>query len=414
MENPSNSSPLTLSFFDDVVRSGAGYAVTCRLQPNGEEPGGFVSPPTYAKSGIPYNQYQRQEGAETVLCVCLNSIGAEANAMEHALQEAREAGDVALPLPQIVFDPGVEKLEKLTTSQMGHRSCDARLLYSEIDGVPYRESEVGTAILESSHSNMTGVSRYAPLDVLFGMWDSHDHTVSRRVRPALKLARLITAEIHGIGISIRDSGAQLSDVADFASDLPLIKGYGDDLFAELSVKEGKNEAATAGFAQTPAYEENRGGVSMRHGLYESNFSAGLLRGYKFPTDDGQRVPGRDHAARVLFLSLGLLVQTIRLERGFYLRSGCDLVAEDDPKFIFYGRSMKSVLFEGPVSASSALALFEQALQKAKEQGFEWGGETISVLASKNFQKRLRANLEYTSDKAEKKTTKKKAVKKGNG
>jgi len=246
------------------------------------------------------------------------------------------------------------------------------------------------------------------------VWDSHDPTISRKVRPALKIARLITAEIHGIGISIRDRGAQLSDVADFASDLPLTKGYGDDLFAELDVKEGKQAAATAGFAQTPAYKEHQGGVSMKHGLYESNFSAGLLRGYKFPTEDGQRVPERDHAARVLLLSLGLLVQTTRLERGFYLRSGCDLVAEDDPKFVFYGRSMKSVLFEGSVSASSALALFEQALEKAKEQGFEWGGETISALASENFQKRLRADLEHTSDKTEKKTTKKKAVKKGNG
>ena len=218
---------LTLDILNEAVRAGAGYAVSCRLQANAVTPGGFVKPPTYAKEKsdkVPYNLYERREDGSTVPCVSLNSIGAEANCMEEAFQEARESGALTVPLPVLVFDPVVEGLEKKTTSEMGHRSCDARLLFSEIDGVDYRESEVGSAILNSSRDNMTGAFRWAPLDLVLGEWDSHDHTVAAKqrakVRAPLKIARLITAEVHGIDITIRDSGAQLSDVADFSDDFP--------------------------------------------------------------------------------------------------------------------------------------------------------------------------------------------------
>jgi len=384
----SNPDHLTIQDLNQLLHDRGLCSVEAKLQPPAR---GFVNPPTYAKTGCPYNLYQRHEEGQDVPCVCLNNVGAEANLMKQALYDAVDEGVIKMPFPRLVYKPGIEGMPELTARDMAHRVFDARFVHSEIGGVPFCESKVGKAIVESERDNMTGFLLWAPLDIPFGGWDSHHHFTEalkrqRRIKPDYREGRVVTAEIHGIGILVRDRAVQLQNTANFPKDFPL-KGYDDGYFDELEVRQGKEPAAVAGLTQAPAVDAQKGGVHMKYALYSAWHSGGLLRRMKFPRDDGKRLPEREHAARLLLLTLGLLAQTLRFDEGFYLRSGCDLILEEEPVFTLYGTSMKSAQRK-VVSTPIVLPLFEEALAHAKNQGFEWEDRVIEAVPKKGMRKRL--------------------------
>src|SRR5690554_2575020 len=121
-------------------------ALRCRteLQPAGG-PGDKVFPPTY--SGAAYATERRRVSGreEPVECVLLDSVPSQANRMEEALQQAVDEGRLTIPIIEVDFTEAdlLTEVGKVTSLQAPHRIADAILRDSLLDGVPFRQSEVG-------------------------------------------------------------------------------------------------------------------------------------------------------------------------------------------------------------------------------------------------------------------------------
>lgn len=400
---------MTLSqHLDTLVRTGNGWTLAGRLSPLSEFGGAFVQPSTHSsKDGkgkqqfqSPYLLMQRRMENQDVACVTLNTVQAEANVNEEVLERKIREEAFNLFFPQIRLDIPQLGLN-LSTAELPHRCVAAQLRDAEIDGVGYRESDIGTAILNSCSHDMTGIYRYDPRSILHGVWDSHafvpEKTQRQKTNQTLRLQRFLNSEITGVGVRVRDRRAQLNDPLHFSADLPLKDAdlYKDEYYRH--VKEDK--PSSAGLSSVPAGTPGQGGVSMDYAIFENNAAMGVLRGYRFPIS-GEHDKERDHAARVVIASLGLLALSLRVEAGFALRSGCDLLWDELPEFKFYGRCRKEVIFQGEVSPAEAYAVYEKAYAKAKDMGLGWEDRVYTLTPCEAFQKRIAKNLEWTSDKSE--------------
>lgn len=205
---------LTLTTLTSAVGNAAAFRCRRRLQPAGGE-GDKVFPPTFAGAVYAIEQ-RRVPGRETpVTCVLLDSVQSQANRMELALQEAVDAGKVRLPVVEVDFtDYGptgdveadkkanrlIDAVGKVTSLQVPHRLADAILRDSELDGVPFRQSETGRALNTVSLANATPLFELCPTALIFGMWDS----TGPKGGLGPKFERAIVSEIVGIGAEIGD------------------------------------------------------------------------------------------------------------------------------------------------------------------------------------------------------------------
>src|SRR6266478_6833599 len=80
---------IILKDLQEAVSSAAAFRSRTRLQPAGGE-GDKVFPPTYA--GAVYAREERQINGGKVPCVLLDSVQAQANRLEEALQRALDTG----------------------------------------------------------------------------------------------------------------------------------------------------------------------------------------------------------------------------------------------------------------------------------------------------------------------------------
>jgi CRISPR-associated protein Csb1 len=132
---------LTLSDVEAAVSTGAA-AFRCRrrLQPGGGE-GDKVFPPTFMGAVYAIEQRRVPGHEQPVTCVLLDSVQSQANRMEQALQDALDAGEIAVPVVEVDFSDAdlVEPLAKITSLQAPHRLADAILRDSQSGGKPFRD-----------------------------------------------------------------------------------------------------------------------------------------------------------------------------------------------------------------------------------------------------------------------------------
>jgi len=79
----------------------------------------------------------------------------------------------------------------LTSLEFPHRSADAYLRDSTVDGVPFDHSEVGRALQAADLTNASSLFAYDPGSLVFGAWNSH-----RKGRQA-KIPRIYSSELVG-------------------------------------------------------------------------------------------------------------------------------------------------------------------------------------------------------------------------
>jgi CRISPR-associated protein Csb1 len=200
--------PIDLTF-DMLSKAIAGHAaaIRCRstLQPAAGE-GTKVFPPTH--SGGVYASEQRRlplkdKPGEThvVDCVLLDSVQSQANRIEDALQQAIDDGKLKMPLIVVNFGNAVADVQRVTSLQAPHRAADAILrdsLTNQKDNkgkpLPFRKSDVGKAITDSSLANATGLFCYCPHALFLGVWDS----TGPKGGLGAKFARALVSEIVGI------------------------------------------------------------------------------------------------------------------------------------------------------------------------------------------------------------------------
>jgi CRISPR-associated protein Csb1 len=402
---------LTLDIVKQAVAgTAAAFRRVVELQPAGG-PGAKVFPPTY--EGGKYATEKRRINGEQVDCVLLDSVQSQANRMELALQEAIDEKPPRISLPIITVDfSGTEApfIGRITSLEAPHRIADAILRDSEwADGtgkkLPFRKTPAGAALDTVSLQNATALFGYCPTALVFGMWDS----TGIRGGLGVKFPRAIVSEIIGIGalpgqrtggrldplqISSKAGPVYETEDRDWTLDPakarlekgnPVEKGKGQSKGKPSAILHGnvtpslvvqKNEngkPVDKSGAPTNRADEwiPIGGFTIDRAQQITLISLPTLRRLRFPVNGNNNA---DLQGRVALTTLALCAATLSGEKGYNLRSQCDLhVPSSMPEWEILGQKETFVL-----SAEDAVKLFNQAVEEAKSAGLPWNSAGMTL------------------------------------
>ncbi len=384
---PSAGAHLDLKTLHAVV-SGRAVAIRCRtiLQP-AAGPGTKIFPPTHA-GGVYATEKRRLPGhVEPVDCVLLDSVQSQANRIEDALQQAIDEGRLEMPLIVVNFGNSVADVQRVTSLQAPHRAADA-ILRDSLTGdkddkgkpLPFRKSEVGRAITDSSLANATGLFRYCPHALFLGVWDS----TGPKGGAGAKFARALVSEIVGIDAVVGKKTSSRIDPLQTRAAAKVVK------LKDGSWKLAEEEKAKDAFSPSEINHGNippdvsDGSVTIAHAEHTAVLSLPQLRRLRFPLNgaldkDTKKQAEIDNAARTVLAALSLVGLTLSLERGSDLRSRCLLFPEGPLSFELLETPGKP----SPIALDSvgAIAIYNEAVKAAVNLGLPWQTKAITLTPS---------------------------------
>jgi CRISPR-associated protein Csb1 len=382
----SETKTLSLEVLQHAV---AGHAAAFRCVTEYQPAGGVgdkVFPPTY-EGGKYATEKRVVESGEVVDCVLLDSVQSQANRMELALLEACREGRIALPLVTVRFDDArLQKKFTVTSLEAPHRVADALLRDSLLDGVIFRKSTLGKMLDTTDVKNATSLYGLNPTALVFGLWDS----TGPRGGLGAKFQRALVSEMvgyqaqDGVKTSSRIDPAQIMKGASLVYDRAE-KGEGvpawtldaalaskDKNQARKLGKDGKPSEANHGNV-TPGIES--GGFTLSHAKQTTVLSLATLRRLRFPLNGGPDfTPAADQAARTVLAALGLLGAVLAREEGADLRSRCQLFPTQAFTWELLDNPGEAEHQTFTLTGDAAVALFNAAVQAAKDAGLPWEGE----------------------------------------
>lgn len=371
--------------YDTLHKAVSGTAAALRsrtkLQPAGGE-GDKVFPPTYA--GAVYAKEERQINGAKVPCVLLDSVQAQANRLEEALQRSLDSG-VLKDLPVLNVDfTGLGLLDevgRVSSLEAPHRIADAILRDSLHGGQSFRKSELGKSLDQASLQNATPLYKLCPTALVFGLWDS----TGPKGGLGAKFQRALVSEIIGVNAQIGVKTSSRIDPLQMRAAAKVIKKA--DGSYELAGDKAKDavspsEVNHGNIPPDITKEGGAGGATIDYAEQTVVLSLPALRKLRFPVD-GKTTPERDAAARTVLAALALTAAALAAESGFDLRSRCLLWPTD---------AMKWELLEKPgqkpteftLTAESAIKLLGEAVAAAEKQGLIWQKEPVKLTPSPNL------------------------------
>jgi CRISPR-associated protein Csb1 len=381
---------LTVHLLRDAVQHAVAFRSRRRLQPGGGE-GDKVFPPTFAGAVYAIERRHVAQRTDPVQCVLLDSVQSQANRMELALQEAVDAGELAMPLLVVDFsdhDPTgdveadqaagrlIDRVGKITSLQLPHRLADAILRDSELDGVEFRKSEHGKALNTASLTNATPVFAVCPTALVFGMWDS----TGPKGGLGAKFERAMVSEVVGIGAQwhedYRARGVR-RDPLEIRRAVKVVKENTGAWKVADSAK-GAVEPSKINHSSVP-FDSKNSGVTIEYAEQLTTLSLICLRRLKFPLQ-GKQDPSVDVAARTVLAALGLCAATLAFESGMGLRSRCLLCPEGPMHWELLGSpGAEPKVYSLP--SSSAIELLQQAVSAATSAGLPWDTTPVTLKPS---------------------------------
>lgn len=371
-----------------------------RLMP-AEGPGGKVFPPTHV-GGIYAWEQRRLPDDKIVNTVLLDSVQSQANRMEQALLQAYQAGKIKLPMIQVDFSERLPDVGIITTLDAPHRIADAIFRESKLGDARFRDSEVGQAFISSTTRNATGLFRYCPHSLIFGVWDSGN----LEGKGGNRFQRAVVSEIVGInaeaGVRTRsridplvlsnpelyqtpDGGWTIFQDQAAKDDKDSPKKYGKKL-SELNlgnvtpdlVRYGGDRPIRTKNDQIRPDDVLAGGVTIDHAVQTYVLSLPALRRLGFPVKGIERSETElNNAARTVLAALALASFCHMQEQGYDLRSRCLLIPESGiPSFELIGNDGCTETFD--LSAAEADDLYSQAVAKAKALGLPYQEKVINL------------------------------------
>ncbi len=405
--------------------AGRAAAFRCRaaLQPAAGE-GTKVFPPTYAGSVYAVEQRRVPGRDDPVDCVLLDSVQSQANRMEEALQEAVDAGRISLPVIEVDFEPFfpgedrsddmrlVDPVGKVTSLQAPHRIADAILRDSLLDGVPFRQSEIGRAVDRVSLRNTTPLFELCPTALLLGMWDS----TGPKGGLGAKFERAMVSEIVGIDavfgtktssridpLGIQLKAGPLYESKDGAWTLDESEAKREKNKPSMLGKDGRPSEANHGNVTPSLSDFDRasdrylaGGVTIKSAEQTIVLSLPALRRLRFPVD-GQHDPERDVAGRTVIAALGLCAAALADESGLDLRSRCLLYPDADLSWELLDRPTGG---EFTVPADEATELLTVAVAAARDAGLPWRDEPLRLTPSDSLVKLVVKSQRLSAEQTE--------------
>ena len=403
---------LTVEDLRSAVADGA-VALRSRtvLQPAGGK-GTKVFPPTYADAVYATEKRRLPGHPDPVECVLLDSVQSQANRMEEALQQAVDDGRLRLPVIETDFTPNfpgedqpealrlLDPVGKVTSLQVPHRIADAILRDSELDGTPFRQSDVGAAIDRVGTQNATALFDLCPTALLFGMWDS----TGPKGGLGAKFERALVSEIVGInavyGVKtssrIDPLGIQLKAGPLYATSnggwtLDEASARQQKKKPVMLGKDGRPSEANHGNITPSLSERDRntneyvaGGVTIDYAAQTVVISLPALRRLRFPVD-GTLSRDADNAARAVLAALGLCAATLAAEAGLDLRSRC-LLWPTEPLSWELLEKPGSEPIRVSLDSNAAIGLLTDSVEAAKNSGLPWREEPVVLTPSEQLVK----------------------------
>lgn len=453
------STKLTLQALSNTI-NGTAAAFRCRteLQPAGGV-GDKVFPPTYA--GAVYAIEQRQifdadgKNPQTKTCVVLDSVQAQANRMEEALQAALDAGRVKVPVLSVDFTGLglLDEVGRVTSLEAPHRVADAILRDSLLNGQPFRKSELGKQLDAASLQNATPLYQLCPTALVFGIWDS----TGPKGGLGAKFQRSLVSEIIGVNAQIgKRTGSRIDPLEIYRQAGPIFRTNEDwkekegdwtidpekaarnakgKLILFKKTKEGE-DIIIADDAKLPdqaapsainhgnippdfgRYQDNKsgtpdpvsgrdsiikdsiapGGVTIDHAEQTIVLSLPALRRLRFPVD-GKTTVERDNAGRTVLVALALTAAALAAESGFDLRSRCLLWPTGPLTWELLATPGKPTE-KLTITSEDAIALLKEAVAAAEKVGLEWQSEPIPLKPAPNMIALLKRSQEIGAKNAE--------------
>ncbi len=339
-----------------VTGNTAALRLVTKLQPIGD-PSDKVAPPTYAVErearGAKYARERRVIGAIKVEkggteveesvevdTVLLDSVQAQANDMEEALQRAYDDGLLDLPMVQVDFPESLPDIGRISALEAPHRLADAIVRDSTLDGVAWTKTEQGKRFSTASTKDASALLELCPTALIFGVWDSTGEAGGLGV----KFARALVSEIVGFGSVLGEKTASRIDPLGIEREGVTIYEHPTDgwtLNRDDAVKNPrtgepvliKKKDSTGGAKDgspsiinhgniAPSIDDTAGGVSIRFAQQITVLSLSRLRMLRFGP---KASPEAQKAARVYLAALGLAAIACQREQGYWLRSRCELV-----------------------------------------------------------------------------------------
>jgi len=378
-----------------------------RLTP-AEGPGGKIFPPTHL-GGIYAWEQRRLADDKVITTVLLDSVQSQANRMEQALLRAYQAKQLQLPLLQIDLSDEFPDVGIITTLDAPHRIADALFRESKLDGVRFRDSEVGKAFISSTTRNATGLFQYCPHALIFGVWDSG----SLEGKGGNRFQRAVVSEI--VGINAEAGVRTRSRIDPFVLSNPPLYQMPDEggwtIFPEKAALDEKgNPMKYKKLSElnlgnvTPdlvRYDPKDGksirtknelirpddvlpgGVTIDYAVQTMVLSLPALRRLSFPVKGKEKAETeRNNAARTVLAALALAGFCHLQEQGYDLRSRCLLIPDGHTPFEMIGNDGKIESFD--LSATEADTLYAEAVEKAKALGLPWQEEPIELIPEVNL------------------------------
>ncbi len=366
-----------LSDLQNAVRTAVAIRCRTRLQPAAGA-GTKVFPPTHA-GGVYATETRRipdansPGGTRESQCVLLDSVQSQANRIEDALQLAIDQGDLTLPLIIVNFGDQVADIQRVTSLQAPHRAADAILRDSLLNGIAFRQSDIGKAITDSGLSNATALFQYCPHSLVLGVWDS----TGPKGGLGAKFARALVSEVVGIDSVIGTRTASRIDPLQVRAAAKVVKGKDSWKMAENDKTKGSVSPSEINHGNIPP-DVSEGSATIAYAEHSAVLSFPQLRRLRFPIN-GKLDTNVDEAARTVLASLALAGLTLSIERGCDLRSRCLLFPDEALVFQLLETPGKPNDFK--LSSNDAIAIYNEAVAAAKKLGLPWDTTPIELVPS---------------------------------
>ena len=340
-----------------------------RLQP-AEGVGGKIFPASY--SGGVYAEEERMIDGRQQHCVIIDSVQSQANRIEEALKlNYYKPGESKCEIPVVDVDftaTETPEVGHVTSLDAPHRIADAILRDSELDGKPFRETEVGKAC-EASSQDATALFRYCPTALIFGIWDS----TGPRGGLGTKFQRSLVSEIIAVNAVKGVKSANRIDPLNIAKDAgPIYKTTGGDWSLEPIKGKGEGKKVTPSKVVhgniVEAVDVELGGITCDYAMQKTVISLPALRRLHFEEGDENRI-------RAVLLALALCGVTLS-EADMDLRSRCLLVPEGVAVWEFLNADGSTIEFT--LDANDARQLLTDAINACP---IKWNTDVVTLKPS---------------------------------
>jgi CRISPR-associated protein Csb1 len=349
-------------------------------------PGEKVFPATHLKGVYAEETRNVSDGAggfRKSKAVLIDSVQSQANRLEQVLLQAVTNGEICLPMFSLQVDG-----HTVTSFDAPHRVYDAFFWDATLNGQNFRESEIGRSVVDARPKSAQAMFRYAPTALLFGAWDSRAGGLRGARFPRAIESEIVAldAEI-GVRTQSRICPVGIRSVAAYAA-----AGGTYTLRESEAERDSKNnpiqvQITAKGHSNIPP-TVTQGGVTATKILQTSVISLTQLRQLGYGDEPAS------NAARATIAAIGLYALVRQCESGYALRSRCQLVPIEEPRFELIGNRAGEIR-QVTISPAQAKQLLSDAIEAAQNAGLAWNTEPIALQPTERLTELVRLSEQAT-------------------